>query len=254
MTSCPERVAMVFEPGAGRTRVRISGEIDMDGVTDVRENLTAALEASREGLDIDLTAVTFCGSAGLHVLLELNGLALDAEKSLVLTSLSDPVARLLRLSDTPCALTVHARPASTRPTFQVHARRYGPTVHLAPVGELDADTRSALDEIQAALEGADVVACDMRDLTFLDVVGLHALLDFVRRMDVRGAAFFSYDWQRQPRRLLDLVDESYPSAGDPRARPARLLRRLRDGAAAARTSGAARARRQVPRRTVFPLR
>ncbi|MER7538384.1 hypothetical protein ABTX77_26880 [Streptomyces sp. NPDC097704] len=60
--------------------------------------------------------------------------------------------------------------------------------------------------------GVDVVACGMQNLTFLDVVGLHAVLDPARRLDARGITFFAYDRQRQPRRLLGLIEELPPAA------------------------------------------
>ncbi|WP_314245448.1 STAS domain-containing protein [Streptomyces kutzneri] len=113
--------------------------------------------------------------------------------------------------------------------FRMPIRRYGPTVHLTPAGELDLDTRSALDETQAALDdGVVMVACDMRRLRFIDVTGLRGLLAFVRRLDGRGIAFFAYNWQPQPRRLLDLLDSLYPPAdinGSPRCAPTSILRR-----------------------------
>ncbi|MFE2142303.1 STAS domain-containing protein [Streptomyces sp. NPDC059456] len=68
-------------------------------------------------------------------------------------------------------------------------RRYGPTVHLTLRGELDLETRCALDEVQAGLDGVAVVACDMRRLTFMDVTGLHGLTAFVRRLEGRGIAW-----------------------------------------------------------------
>ncbi|MEW2412491.1 STAS domain-containing protein [Streptomyces sp. NPDC046866] len=231
MTSQPERVAVVCESGPHRVLARVSGEIDMDEAVGLREELTAALEAGHTGLDVDLAAVTFCDSTGLHVLLELNELAVQAGKTLVLTALSPPVARLLHLSGVERVLTV--RP----PVLWVKHRRYGPTVHLAPVGQLDETTGAVLEKATAGLEGVDVVACDMQELTLMDVTGLDALIGFARRLNARGIAFFVYNWQPQPRELLDLVDRQYPRA----QRPTRLLRRLQDFAAAARTAGAAKA-------------
>lgn len=126
--------------------------------------------------------------------------------------------------------------------FRIQMRRYGPTVHLTPAGELDLNTRSALDTTQAALDdGVAVVACDMRHLTFIDVTGLHGLLAFARRLDGRGIAFFAYNWQPQPRRLLDLIDSLYPPThvnGKPRRAPTSILRRgLQEFAAARHTAG-----------------
>ncbi|MGW6410464.1 STAS domain-containing protein [Streptomyces vinaceus] len=127
--------------------------------------------------------------------------------------------------------------------FRVSMRRYGPTIHLTPAGELDIDTRSALDQAQTAIDnGVAVVACDMRLLRFIDVTGLRGLLGFARRIDGRGIAFFAYNWQPQPRRLLDLIDALYPPTdmnGKPRCAPTGILRRgLPDAAAFRRTAGA----------------
>ncbi|MFJ9598033.1 anti-sigma factor antagonist [Streptomyces virginiae] len=270
MTS-QERLAVAVDPGPQRTRVAVSGEIDMDDAAEVRADLTAALDASPGGLDIDLAAVTFCDSSGLHVLLDLHQQALDIGKTLVLTALSRTVVRLLHITGAQDVLTVRKTAVSDTPhpdirrpgveeaqagqvrsvDFRMRTRRYGPTVHLDPVGELDLDTRSALDGLQEDLDGVDVVACDMGRLTFLDVVGLHALLDLVRRLDERGIAFFAYSWQPQPRRLLDLVDGLYPQAG--RGSPTRMLRsRLKGFAAAAREAGAARARQDAPQGSKRP--
>ncbi|MGW6577643.1 STAS domain-containing protein [Streptomyces sp. NPDC054945] len=245
-------LAVVVEPGPQRALARVSGEIDMDGAGQLREDLIAALSAAPGGLDVDMAAVTFCDSSGLHVLLDLDRQAQQAGKTLVLTALSRPVARLLWLTGAEQVLTVLGRSAISR-DLQIKVRRYGPTVHLTAIGELRMDTQSALDGVQAALDGADVVACDMRDLTFLDAVGMHGLLDFVRRLDARGIAFFAYDWQAQPRQVLDSADEVNPPA-DAGGRPTRLLRRLQDFAAAARMAGASRARKDVPRRAASPQR
>ncbi|MCY0962909.1 hypothetical protein [Streptomyces sp. H27-H5] len=129
--------------------------------------------------------------------------------------------------------------------LRVTMRRYGPTVHLILLGELDVETRAALDEVQAVPNNVDVVACDMRRLTFMDVVGLHGPTTFARRLNGREIAFFAYDWQPQPLRLMDLVDCLYPK-GD-RGGPTGLLRRdLRGSAASARAAGATRARKNAP--------
>ncbi|MFF0473547.1 anti-sigma factor antagonist [Streptomyces sp. NPDC004284] len=244
-------LSVVVEQGPRRVLARVRGEIDMDDADHLREDLTAALSGGRGGLDVDLAAVTFCDSSGLHVLLDLNRQALQEGKTLVLTALSRPVARLLRLTGAEQVLTVHGWPANAE-GLRITVRRYGPTMHLAPAGELRMATRSALDDVQAALDGVDVVACDMRDLVFLDVGGLQGLLDFVRRLDADGIAFFAYDWQPQPRQTLDLADEVNPPADT--GRPTRLLRRLQDFATAARMAGAARARKDVPSRAALPPR
>ncbi|MFJ7157032.1 STAS domain-containing protein [Streptomyces sp. NPDC101118] len=236
MTSEPEHVAVVFEPGAQRVLARLSGKIDMDEAAGLRQDLIAALEGSSTGLDIDLAAVTFCDSSGLHVLLDVDQLAVQAGKTLVLTAFSPPVARLLHLSGAEQVLTVRA------PVLWVEHRRYGPTAHLTPVGRLGRSTAGVLEEAAAGLAGVDVVACDMQKLILLDVAGLDALLAFARRLEGRGIAFVAYNWQPQPRELLDQADQQYP----PAERPVQLRQWLRDLAAAARTAGEAKAAEAPP--------
>ncbi|MCB5163984.1 STAS domain-containing protein [Streptomyces bambusae] len=247
MSTRAGRVAVVFEPGPQRVRARVSGEIDMDDAADLYEDLHAALDAGRRGLDIDLADVRFCDSSGLHALLDLNRTALEAGKTIALTAVSRPVARLLRITGADSVLTLHGRTPPAAPEFRTGIRRYGPTAHLTPAGELGTDPGSVLAEVSAALDGVDVVACDMRDLTSLDLMGLHRLLDFVRGLDARGITVFAYNWQPQPRRLLSLVEELYPPA-DPRTT---LLRSLRESAAAAGGAGAAQTGEDTAR-SAFP--
>ncbi|MGW7312899.1 STAS domain-containing protein [Streptomyces sp. NPDC054854] len=137
--------------------------------------------------------------------------------------------------------------------FRMMTRRYGPTVHLTPAGELDMEATAAFDEVLPDLEGAAVVACDMGHLTFMDVMGLHALIAFVHRLGARGIAFFAYDWQPEPLRLMDLVD-GLQHPGRTRSAPTALLRRsLREAAAGERAVGAAwAARDDVVRGVRFP--
>ncbi|MFJ8209365.1 STAS domain-containing protein [Streptomyces sp. NPDC096033] len=106
----PSVVAVLVEPGAQRVLARLRGEIDAEDADGLRGRLTAALDSSRHGLDVDLSAVTFCDSSGLHILLDLHRRALSAGKTFVLTAPSRPVARLLRLSGAEQVLTVRDRP------------------------------------------------------------------------------------------------------------------------------------------------
>ncbi|KJY28552.1 STAS domain-containing protein [Streptomyces katrae] len=109
MTTRPAHVAVVVEPGPERVLAQVSGEIDMDQAPALRQELTAALAASRAGLDIDMAGVTFCDSSGLHALLDVDQLAMQAGKTLALTALRPPVARLLHMSGVERVLTVRAQ-------------------------------------------------------------------------------------------------------------------------------------------------
>ncbi|MEV7416213.1 STAS domain-containing protein [Streptomyces sp. NPDC089919] len=110
-TMYPSVVAVVFEPGPQRVLARLRGEIDMEDVAGLKADLTQALRASRTGLDVDLSAVTFCDSSGLHVLLELHHLARATGKELVLNAVSHPVAALLRITEADHVLEVRTPPA-----------------------------------------------------------------------------------------------------------------------------------------------
>ncbi|MFF5705258.1 STAS domain-containing protein [Streptomyces sp. NPDC012794] len=137
-------------------------------------------------------------------------------------------------------------------SFRVTVRRHGPTVHLTLAGELDMDTWPALQETVAGLEDDTpaVVACDMRGLDFLDITGLHGLLELARRLHDHGIAFFAYDWQQQPRLLLDLADGLLPSTGPSAliagAAPTRLPRRALGSTAPAHRTAGTRAARPDP--------
>ncbi|MFD6985520.1 STAS domain-containing protein, partial [Streptomyces sp. NPDC059956] len=56
----PPVVIVVLEPGPHRILARVRGEVDSDSAGDLREDLTLALASSHDGLDVDLSAVTFC--------------------------------------------------------------------------------------------------------------------------------------------------------------------------------------------------
>ncbi|MGW7435331.1 STAS domain-containing protein [Streptomyces sp. NPDC054849] len=132
--------------------------------------------------------------------------------------------------------------------FRIVTRRFGPTAHVSLVGELDLDTRSALQDVRAALdENVIVVVFDMSRLTFLDVTGLHALLDLDLDLDRNlrgpGVTFFAYGWQAQPLRLLDLIDTVVPVRKSGPQPTAPLRRALRDAAESQRAAGAEAARR-----------
>ncbi|MEU8461753.1 STAS domain-containing protein [Streptomyces sp. NPDC029003] len=99
-------VTVDVEPGPERVTARIRGEIDMDDAPHVRADLLAALEASSTGLDVDLSALTFCDSAGLHLLLHLNRLAAEAGKTLTLRS-NPQLDHLLDLTETRHLFTIH---------------------------------------------------------------------------------------------------------------------------------------------------
>ncbi|MEV7730151.1 STAS domain-containing protein [Streptomyces sp. NPDC087917] len=106
-------VAVTVRPGPQRSTARISGELDADNHCDVRTDLTAAIDTSKSGLDLDLSALTFCDSAGLHLLLHLHHLASTTGKTLTLRSIAPQLARLLALTGTAHAFDIRTPPAAT---------------------------------------------------------------------------------------------------------------------------------------------
>ncbi len=175
----PSVAGVVLVPGTHRVLARVRGEIDVHDGNGLRADLIAAMNSSRDGLDVDLSAVTFCDTTGLHILLDLDQLALETGKTLVLTALSRPVARLLRLSGVQHMLTVPTWPPPP-----------GKNEVVSTSGEATAPRdRIGLGQVLAAAESGapvhslDVVARNLRDrfdaryvsFLFVDIVGRRLL-------------------------------------------------------------------------------
>ncbi|MGW7451250.1 STAS domain-containing protein [Streptomyces sp. NPDC054787] len=87
--------------------------------------------------------------------------------------------------------------------LRVTLRRYGPTVHVLLAGEADHEAAHTLDQMCARLpRDVAVVACDLQNVSFMDVSGLHGLIDLHRYGRRHGATVLIYNWQRQPLQLL----------------------------------------------------
>ncbi|MEV0531845.1 STAS domain-containing protein [Kitasatospora sp. NPDC050463] len=88
------------ETAQDRVRVRVSGQIDLDVAGPLYDTFERALHASSTGVDVDLSAVTFCNSTGLNSLLCLRLAALRTGRDVVITEASAQVGRLLAITDT----------------------------------------------------------------------------------------------------------------------------------------------------------
>ncbi|MFB6807062.1 STAS domain-containing protein [Streptomyces sp. NPDC056387] len=106
----PPTVAVEIRPGAPRTFARVSGAFDMENAAEVRAELIAAFDASGTGLDLDLSALTFCDSSGLNILLNLRQHAAANDKTLVLEAVSPQLARLFDLTETGHLFTIRRTP------------------------------------------------------------------------------------------------------------------------------------------------
>ena len=99
-------------PGAGpdQTVVTVTGDVDMHSEGRLRDALTEAATVPGCRVVVDLSAVEFMASAGVHVLLDVAGQLEQAGGALVLASPRPMVARMLALTRTdeliPVATTV----------------------------------------------------------------------------------------------------------------------------------------------------
>ncbi|MEU8842001.1 STAS domain-containing protein [Streptomyces roseus] len=103
--------SVAVRSGPRRTRAEVSGEIDGDNCGEVREALSAALDASTTGLDVGLSALTFCDSSALHLLLDLHHTAATTGKTLVLHAPRPQFTRLLDFTGTASVFAIHTPPA-----------------------------------------------------------------------------------------------------------------------------------------------
>ena len=78
--------------------VAVRGEIDVSTVSELRAQLMGALLAGTKRMYVDLQDVTFIGSAGIQLLLEMRRFGGDRSASVRLRAPSERVLELLRLS------------------------------------------------------------------------------------------------------------------------------------------------------------
>ncbi|MFD3700032.1 STAS domain-containing protein [Streptomyces sp. NPDC058646] len=80
------------------TVVRVVGEMDMDRARQFRTALDEALADHPATIVVDLTALTFCDSSGLNVLLGARQAAVDLGCQLRLAGPNPQVVRLLEMT------------------------------------------------------------------------------------------------------------------------------------------------------------
>jgi anti-anti-sigma factor len=99
----PDNFSVTSDSSAGIITVVVTGEVDLDTAPTVRDEVLRHL---REGatVELDLGAVTFMDSSGLHVLLATNRRASLVGAQLRLGRVSDRVQRLLELTGTEAVL------------------------------------------------------------------------------------------------------------------------------------------------------
>lgn len=119
--------------GAHRTLVQVAGEIDMDSADGMRETLEQLLHQSGTGLDLDTSAVTFCDSYGLNMLLRLRLTALRAKRRLTITDPGPRLERLLALTETTALFTLDGHPDGATPPGGTRPADAKTGLHTKPV-------------------------------------------------------------------------------------------------------------------------
>ncbi|MET9881263.1 STAS domain-containing protein [Actinacidiphila glaucinigra] len=90
--------------GTGGAVAVITGEVDVGCAADLERCLVGAMRAHPEGLELDLSGVTFFDCAGLNALLEARTFQ-NRGGNLTIKVMSPRVARVLDLTETRALLT-----------------------------------------------------------------------------------------------------------------------------------------------------
>lgn len=93
-----------------RVQVSVAGEIGVAAEDKFREALTSALSQDTPCLVVDLADVPFMASAGVGVLMGIRAVLVARGASLVLSSLSPPVARVLEVTGAADLIPIAADP------------------------------------------------------------------------------------------------------------------------------------------------
>ncbi|MFD7710799.1 ANTAR domain-containing protein [Streptomyces sp. NPDC059785] len=100
----PSAAVLDVDAGGERVRVRVFTGLSGDG-RQLPAIVRRALEAAAGGVDLDLSAVTSCDTAGLCLLLDLRRRALDEGKTVTICAGSPAVDRHLELTGTRSLFT-----------------------------------------------------------------------------------------------------------------------------------------------------
>jgi len=91
---------VVVHPNRSQVIVAPSGELDLATVAHVDRELSELAQAGFTDIVLDLEAITFVDSTGLHLLLRQHGAARAAGRRFRITGGSDATRRLLELTGT----------------------------------------------------------------------------------------------------------------------------------------------------------
>ncbi len=87
---------------------RVSGEIDLSNIADVRAAIAAAITNASRALVIDLSETTYMDSRGVHLLFDLaERLARSQQQFLIVVPAGAPIRRLLLITHLEQAAPIH---------------------------------------------------------------------------------------------------------------------------------------------------
>lgn len=108
------QVAIRHERTGTTLSVHLIGELDAANVETLSDRVLPLLDRADRTMVLDLSGVTFCGSAGLSLFIRLHNAACAQGGDLVICSPTDAVLRTIRLCRLDDVLTVvPALPAPT---------------------------------------------------------------------------------------------------------------------------------------------
>jgi anti-sigma B factor antagonist len=99
---------------AADTVVAVAGEVDTSCAEEVRTRLTDELTVGANALIADLTAVPFCDSSGLSVLLDAHSRAAEEGVPFVVVSDQRGLLKPIRMLHLDAVLTIHPTLAAAR--------------------------------------------------------------------------------------------------------------------------------------------
>jgi anti-sigma B factor antagonist len=90
------------------TVLALAGEIDLYTAPRLQAELTAALAAAKSAqIVVDMSAVEFCDSTGMNVLLAAHRLATEKGGDLTLAAPRPPVRKILEVTGLQSVFTIH---------------------------------------------------------------------------------------------------------------------------------------------------
>ncbi|MEU2110174.1 STAS domain-containing protein [Streptomyces sp. NPDC019507] len=123
-------VAAVTDGTRGRATVTVCGHLTGLDAEVLETTLVSALQASSEGLDLDLSQVSYCDTAGLRMLVELRERALASGRTVVVTTAGGVMRRLMETTGTaqffiPCPQVEEPDPSPLVATVRTALLRAG---------------------------------------------------------------------------------------------------------------------------------